>query len=91
MYYSFIKNCCIIDVKAFNSNNQTTYTNFNKYIISLYSINIYVQCLNDLITLFIFYIIDPVPIIDPELYSAPPIFNVPSTIIVPSFVTSPNT
>jgi hypothetical protein len=52
LYYSFIKNCCIIDVKAFNSSNQTTYTNFNKYIISLYSINIYVQCLNDLITLF---------------------------------------
>jgi hypothetical protein len=52
LYYSFIKNCCIIDVKNYNTNNKILSTTLDKYIISLYSINIYVQCLNDLIILF---------------------------------------
>lgn len=52
LYYSFIKNCCIVDVNSFNSDNQVVYNNLNKYIISLYSINIYIECLNDLINLF---------------------------------------
>ena len=52
LYYSFIKSCCIIDVNSFNSDNQNKYNNLNKYIISLYSINIYAECLNELIILF---------------------------------------
>jgi hypothetical protein len=52
LYYSFIKNCCIVDVNSFNSENNTVNNNLDKFIISLYSINIYAECLNDLINLF---------------------------------------
>ena len=50
LYYSFVTQCCTIDVNNY-INNANTYITFNKYVLSKYSINIYIDCINDLINL----------------------------------------
>lgn len=50
-YLMFVSQCLIIDVNTFdNLNNRTI--NFSQWLINKYSINIYVICLDDLISIF---------------------------------------
>jgi hypothetical protein len=50
LYISFLNSCLSIDVNTFISiKNITIENNFNNYVKTKYSINIYTECLNDLI------------------------------------------
>ena len=54
LYLAFVEQCLIYDIKNyidFNSSNIDN-INFQLYILNKYSYNIYIQCLNDLTTLY---------------------------------------
>ena len=48
LYLSFIEQCLNIDIQNYLQNS-SVYNNFNNYIVTKYSYNIYIQCLEDFI------------------------------------------